>query len=293
MSPQRYRPRLRSRQASKLTTRCRPASVRHTAPTLVPPSDVCLTLLFSRKTSAESNLTFMALARIERNQIYEAIAASTLDPAECDLREERDVVTILHRGSGSTLKFYKPRGSRSARYRIAYQVADGHSYTLSTEQQVEKAVPFITLWANEVKEITDAPDLWVELQRNRELIADIQQPGSDNTPFTEDEQRQISAQLQEIKNQIREQFDLATEQIEHIDARLDEAEKASKRIGRKDWLLLFGGTILNLNRHRHDNTRGCRTHLHNSCSRYCSSVRWRTSADTNVTSKGEEKWTHE
>ena len=40
--------------------------------------------------------------------------------------------------------------------------------------------------------------------------------------------------------------ELTAEQIEHIDARLDEAEEASKRIGRKDWLLLFGGTILNL-----------------------------------------------
>jgi hypothetical protein len=34
--------------------------------------------------------------------------------------------------------------------------------------------------------------------------------------------------------------------MSRVDARLDEAEAASRRIGRKDWLLLFAGVILTL-----------------------------------------------
>jgi hypothetical protein len=202
------------------------------------------TVPFPHKTSAASNLTVMALTRIERNQLFKAIAASALDPAECSLVDIGSKVLINHNRSSSTLELSEPTDF-PGRYDIDYYVDDGHHYGFS-RRALEYVVPIVTQWANEVKEITDAPDLWTEVRRGRELISEIEQIDSDNTSFTQDEQRQISAQLQEIKNQIREQFELTNEQIEQIDARLDEAEDASKRIGRKDWLLLFGGTILNL-----------------------------------------------
>jgi hypothetical protein len=65
----------------------------------------------------------------------------------------------------------------------------------------------------------------------------------DNTPFTEDEQRQIAAQLQKVRKQIGEQFELTGEQLEQINEKLDEATEASTRMGRKDWLIYTLGTI--------------------------------------------------
>jgi hypothetical protein len=50
------------------------------------------------------------------------------------------------------------------------------------------------------------PDFWEELKSRRQLLAEIQQE-SGNTPFTFVEQRQIAAQLEEIKRQVREQFE--------------------------------------------------------------------------------------
>jgi hypothetical protein len=41
-------------------------------------------------------------------------------------------------------------------------------------------------------------------------------------------------------------YPLLGEQISRLEARLDETEKASHRIGRKDWLLLFFGVVLTL-----------------------------------------------
>lgn len=49
--------------------------------------------------------------------------------------------------------------------------------------------------------------------------------------------------MQEIKNQVREQFALSSEQMERIEERLDEVAEASKRMGRKDWLIYLMGTI--------------------------------------------------
>jgi hypothetical protein len=184
----------------------------------------------------------MALTRIERNQIFEAIAASTLDPAECHLNEREGVVTIDHDRSGSTLKFSHPYRS-PAGYRIESRVVDGHFYIYDRERKVELVTPIITQWANEVKEITEAPDLWAEMQNRKEFIEDIQRADSGNASFTEDEQRQIRAQLQKIKQQVREQFELTSEQITELDEKLEEAAEASKRMGRKDWLIYVLGTI--------------------------------------------------
>lgn len=67
-----------------------------------------------------------------------------------------------------------------------------------------------------------------------------------NSPFTNDERRQIAVDLEGIKEYVREQFDLTGEQIAHINEGLDEAAEATERIGRKDWRLLVYGTIVNL-----------------------------------------------
>lgn len=67
-----------------------------------------------------------------------------------------------------------------------------------------------------------------------------------NAIFTVTEQAAISNELQEIKEYIKKTYSLSDKQMSFISERLDEAEKASQRIGRKDWLLLFSGTILTL-----------------------------------------------
>lgn len=187
----------------------------------------------------------MALTRIERNQIYEAIAASSLIPAGCHLGQDGDIVTITHTDSGSTFKFYPVLVGTDRDYRVEYKVIDGHEYAYLTARKVENLTDYITHWGDEVRQITDAPDLWAEMRGRREFIEDMQ-GDSGNAPFTQDEQKQIAAQLQEIKKQIRARFELTSEQIAQVDEKLDEAAEASTRMGRKDWLLLFSGVIFTL-----------------------------------------------
>jgi hypothetical protein len=45
---------------------------------------------------------------------------------------------------------------------------------------------------------------------------------------------------------VKESCSLTAKQTARMDEAFDEAEKASERIVRKDWLLLFGGTLLGL-----------------------------------------------
>jgi predicted translin family RNA/ssDNA-binding protein len=94
----------------------------------------------------------------------------------------------------------------------------------------------------EIRLTVGVPDYWEELKRSQESIAVIRREDFENTPFTEDEQRQISAQLREIKNQLN-QFALSSEQASRVAERLDDLVEASHHLGRKDWLIIVITTI--------------------------------------------------
>lgn len=106
--------------------------------------------------------------------------------------------------------------------------------------------PLISHWAGLVSEDAQTADLWSDIQRQRELLSSVQNERSGNTPFTPDEQRQVADKLREIQTYIVKNYDLSAEQISHIDDMLKEAADAASRIGRKDWILLFTGTMSSL-----------------------------------------------
>jgi hypothetical protein len=101
-------------------------------------------------------------------------------------------------------------------------------------------------WVDEVRIETDAPDLWDDILQGNEFFSDAPRREGVNTPFTTAERAQIAAQLNEIRAYVKEACTLSIEQTARMEAAFDEAEKASSRMGRKDWLLLFGGTLLSL-----------------------------------------------
>jgi hypothetical protein len=68
----------------------------------------------------------------------------------------------------------------------------------------------------------------------------------DNSVFTEVEQAEVSRQIPKIRKSLSENFELSEEQSRRIAERLDEAEEASRRVGRKDWILLFSGAVFSL-----------------------------------------------
>jgi hypothetical protein len=101
-------------------------------------------------------------------------------------------------------------------------------------------------WLKEIENRQKDPDLWEELKRSAKFLGDQREQEAENTPFTNDEQAEVSAQMKQVKEYIKTTFELTGEQIEHMDARLDQAEQASRHLGRKDWLLMFNGAVFSL-----------------------------------------------
>jgi hypothetical protein len=181
----------------------------------------------------------MALTKLDRNRIYKAIASSSLSPTEFELEDTETLATITH-NLGSTFKFRTDK-TRDRNYEIEFNIVDGGSEDF-TATNLSQVATHIQSWANQVA-LAAAADHWEEMRRRREAVSVIEAPEAENTQFTEDERRQITAQIGKVKKHVREQFELTSAQLERIDEKLDEVAEASKRMGRKDWFVFLLGTI--------------------------------------------------
>ena len=77
-------------------------------------------------------------------------------------------------------------------------------------------------------------------------IGSVDGQTGENTPFTPAELAEIANQLRAIRDSVRTNYELSAEQFAVIDERLEEAEEASTRLGRKDWKSVFYGIVFGL-----------------------------------------------
>jgi hypothetical protein len=183
------------------------------------------------------------MTKVQRNDIFRAVEAGGLDPSECEFGYQGNNAYLQHNISNSSLSI---GGDGQDRYMCYVQVGDNKQTSFGAGDW-GGVPPGIGQWASDVKRYVEIdaeiPYLWEELGRGKEFLADVQHNDTRNTPFTQAEQEQIVAQLQEIKKQVKEQFALSSEQMEQIEERLDEAAEAATHMGRKDWLIYVLGTI--------------------------------------------------
>jgi hypothetical protein len=182
----------------------------------------------------------------QRKEIFEIIAACGLDPASFGLLDRasgpgKSQVDVRHRPTRS--RFTAWHGQRLDIYH-ANVVVGGAEQLGRTSADWAELMARLRAWLDEVRYETDTPDLWAELRRVPQVLAASQAADASNAPFTPTEQSEISRRLDEIKKLVRERFDLTDEQLAVIDRRLDDADEASERLGRKDWLLMFYGAVM-------------------------------------------------
>lgn len=90
----------------------------------------------------------------------------------------------------------------------------------------------------------DTPDLWAELQRQREILTETRYDEIGNTPFTSEELGEIAEQLRQLKEYVCKAYTLSEAQMLHLEAKLDDVAAAARRMGRKDWALWVAGALL-------------------------------------------------
>jgi hypothetical protein len=198
------------------------------------------------------------LNKRERNKIYEEIVGYDFDPAEFKFEDTGQKVSVTH-DSGSTFEFSREEepvnptlaefginfGDRY-QYEVKASVAEGINQSHSASSIDYVVTVSVSGWLREIKATVGVPDYWKEMQDSRGSIAIIQRGDFANTPFSPAEQKQIAAQLQEVKKQVQELYGLSNRQMTQVNEKLDAVIEDAGRLGRKDWIVIFIGTILPL-----------------------------------------------
>jgi hypothetical protein len=184
----------------------------------------------------------VGLMRTQKNALFERLVARGLQPAEFTLTDNVVPMSLNHSPTKSVFTLDTGNG---VAYSGGMKIGDYGPYNYGSVSWGDLLTLF-EQWAHNVRLEAEIPDMWEELGRARDILAQAQHENYENTPFTLGEQSEISAQLREIKAYAKKTYSLSGERLASIEARLDEAEEASQRMGRKDWLLLFSGIALTL-----------------------------------------------
>lgn len=182
------------------------------------------------------------LSKKQRNALYTKIVTAGLDPVQCEFVEDEREVGLTHDPTGSTfnVQMHGAEGY-TVRKRIGDEPADQFFELIWSS-----VVNAVGVWAESVGEYMDAPDLWSDLRRERKVLSGVEYEALSNAPFAPDEQSRIAALLREMKDYLDERYPLSEEEISEVEVRLDELDEATRRAGRKDWLLMFYGVMFTL-----------------------------------------------
>jgi hypothetical protein len=179
------------------------------------------------------------LHKRQRNVIFEAIQAVGLDPRDFDLADSGTEVQIKHKWSKSIFII----GGGPGHYVGRYVVGDGPDWPYDAYSW-QAATTRVSTWLQEVKRDLETPDLWAELRREVHLLGVGSNEVTENTLFTQDEQKQIAAQLQGLAKHVSDASRLSEAQMQILNEKIDYLIDGSRRLGRKDWLNTFIGVTL-------------------------------------------------
>ena len=100
-------------------------------------------------------------------------------------------------------------------------------------------------WAHALKRELSAPDLWASIQTEREFMSGGPATTT-NSAFDKNEKEQISRSLNEIRGFLENTQKLSEGQMAIVSSRLADLEDAANRVGRKDWIAIAYGTLVNI-----------------------------------------------
>lgn len=178
------------------------------------------------------------LSKAQRNALLDAVAESGLfaddfsyEPKPSGSLNVADVVVIMHAPSGSRFNINHHHGDFDS-YSVQSRLGDDPWMPMDDRTTFQELLAEVRVWSNGVADWVSTPDLWKSMQAQGGIPGDLS-PDSSNTPFTPAEQVAIAAQLREIKEAVKKTYELTADQSKHIDEKFEEAEKASRRMGRK------------------------------------------------------------
>jgi hypothetical protein len=159
----------------------------------------------------------MDFTQDRRKEILRAIEAGKLDSAECEINYDGENITITHVPTNSGFDadyMYSP-----SNYYSCSSIIGGERASATWASTFSQTAARIRSWARAVVEWRDSLALW-EHRHDWEFLHEESYGGTDNSPFTPEEQDAISRQLAAIREVLKKNRDLTAEQEARITARV-------------------------------------------------------------------------
>jgi hypothetical protein len=188
------------------------------------------------------------LSRTQQNDVYEEAVKLGLDPLDFDLKTEDHgyggpVETFTHRPTKSRIVLSVPK----ADFYLQWWPAFAPGECIAAAYNWNTALVLVVKWLNVVKTNHDAPDLWAEARKARQLTDAAGQVTEANTPFSPAELELLKPKLDEVEAYIESRQPLDAEQKKIVRGRFQYLLGAAKRgLGRVDWLNIFVGQIFQM-----------------------------------------------
>jgi hypothetical protein len=152
------------------------------------------------------------------------------------------VPRLVHAPSGSFYRFDLRASRHYCQYSPGEETLVEEQYPGDWAHQHE----YIWQWLRRLKREAEEPDLWAAISGESALVLGASAGGVGNAPFSSPERQRISGTLNEIREYLVATQQLSGARLAFAEERLRYLEEASSRIGRKDWVNLAYGALINI-----------------------------------------------
>lgn len=190
------------------------------------------------------------LLKSQRREVFITIQSVGLEPAEFKWEDipskhssELIVSRLVHTSSGGYYNFDFVKGSPWCEYSPGEEKFIEESYPGNWDLQLVYA----NKWLQYLKRELETPDLWATIVGESAMMFGTPVAGDEtNSLFTVTERERLSGCLEEIQAYLVSANDLTDTRLAFVEERLRYLEGAASRMGRKDWINLAWGALINI-----------------------------------------------
>lgn len=187
-----------------------------------------------------------------KNSLFTTIGSAGFDPEDFAIEKE-DIdhgfiqeIRISYKRNPDYFFEFKPSDKNPGRRAAVFSPGEEswkECFETFTDLDI---IRIFQLWLLAIKADEAVPNLWAEFVESRPATALQNAAEMTNDPFSAEEIGQIGQRLQALETTITKEFELQQQHRGFVQKELTYLSEASKRLGKKDWVLLCMGTMINL-----------------------------------------------
>ncbi|ACD94945.1 hypothetical protein [Trichlorobacter lovleyi] len=188
----------------------------------------------------------------QRNMLFTAIQNNGLDPASFHWEMANSfnqhnliVPRLIHVQSDGYFQFELQNDVEWCQYSPGQTKYIEQQYPGNWNGQYS----YFCCWLSYLKEEFETPDLWSVIAGDSSFEVNMKSDGNEdesNKKFNSSERKHISQNLNEIREYLVTAHSISGSSLRLIEERLKYLEDAAGRVGRKDWINLAYGALINI-----------------------------------------------